>query len=579
MTNVFPSEEEIEQAVDLLIDHYGISVQALTALMGKQQRDEINAVLKQVHAKTPNVKDLSKFLILRKGSELFAGSSQETKSLRLKLLTLLDDEVIKGLFLEFKPSEKGINSPSHMRKPLAEIKWHDGGNWPRAFVDALGFPEIFAGVKQRKSVPTYEDLEPQRSTPDLALFQKSLKSRMLEVLEQESLKRSCIVTLPTGGGKTRIAVEAFIEWMHKRFADGKYMVWIAQSEELCEQALECIKHMWQSREYVEALRVYRYYGGRNIPEQSLKGGVVVASIHQLYKRLESKDPVVETILSRTGAMIMDEAHCAVTGMYDLLLDEAIRLCGDELFPFCGLTATPGRSGFGEERANQIEKLVDRFSANLIKPDLGEIYENDPLKYFRDNGYLARPRHLICSTHKEYELTDEEIDRMKFEDDLPSQFRNQLAWDRDRNTRIIEKLLSIPTGFPTLVYGCTVEHAYLLATILNASGKRAAAISSDTPLSIRRGAIHGFKEGVIQYLCNYGVLTTGFDAPKAECIAICRPTTSEVLYEQIVGRGLRGPAFGGTEECLIIDFADNIQRLGRPLAYARFNDFWESEAHE
>jgi superfamily II DNA or RNA helicase len=92
-------------------------------------------------------------------------------------------------------------------------------------------------------------------------------------------------------------------------------------------------------------------------------------------------------------------------------------------------------------------------------------------------------------------------------------------------------------------------------------------------------IHDFKERKLEFLCNYGVLTTGFDAPKTECIALCRPTTSEVLYEQIIGRGLRGPQFGGTPECTIIDFADNIRRLGPPLAYARFADFWSDEKTE
>lgn len=89
----------------------------------------------------------------------------------------------------------------------------------------------------------------------------------------------------------------------------------------------------------------------------------------------------------------------------------------------------------------------------------------------------------------------------------------------------------------------------------------------------------FKKGEIEFLLNYGVLTTGFDAPKTEYIMICRPTTSVVLYEQIVGRGLRGPRFGGTEHCTIIDFADNLLRLGKPLAYQRFHNFWEKGSAE
>ena len=99
------------------------------------------------------------------------------------------------------------------------------------------------------------------------------------------------------------------------------------------------------------------------------------------------------------------------------------------------------------------------------------------------------------------------------------------------------------------------------------------------MTIRRGVIEDFRSGKIEFLCNFGVLTTGFDAPKTECIAIARPTTSEVLYEQIVGRGLRGPEFGGTETCLVMDFADNIKRLGRPLSYLRFKHPWATHKEE
>ena len=99
------------------------------------------------------------------------------------------------------------------------------------------------------------------------------------------------------------------------------------------------------------------------------------------------------------------------------------------------------------------------------------------------------------------------------------------------------------------------------------------------MAIRRGLIEKFKKGELDFLCNFGVLTTGFDAPKTECIAIARPTTSEVLYEQIVGRGLRGPKFNGTVDCDVIDFADNIKRLGQPLSYARFSNLWVSEREE
>jgi superfamily II DNA or RNA helicase len=105
------------------------------------------------------------------------------------------------------------------------------------------------------------------------------------------------------------------------------------------------------------------------------------------------------------------------------------------------------------------------------------------------------------------------------------------------------------------------------------GRSSVVISSDTRAPLRRKYIEQFKAGEIEFIFNYGVLTTGFDAPKTENIVICRPTFSDVLYEQIVGRGLRGPKFGGTATCTIIDFCDNYFRFGDQQAYKRFENSW------
>ena len=576
--DIFPNEDEINQAADLLVNKYHISAQLLGRLLGTKQTKEANILLKNVGNKSPSKLDVAKRLIRRKGPELFGGSSELVKQLRKKLLSKLPDQEVYQLFERKKPLGSSIISPSYMRKPLAELKWVARGPWPSDFVETLGFPKIFAGVRPTTVQPTIDDVLPLGIPPKLVKFQEYLKKCMLDVLEQNGDKTRCVVTLPTGGGKTRVAVEAFIDWMQERFAARQYMVWIAQSEELCEQAISCIRQLWGSREYTSSLRVYRYFGGRDMPLNDLQGGAVVASIQQLYNRTKNGDKALDIILQRTGAMIIDEAHHAVSHMYDSLLNNAEKIRGPDFFPICGLTATPGRAGlYGTEGTI---KLVNRFDAYLIKPALGEEFSKDPLRYFRENHYLAWPRHIVYRSGREYELSDDEIQQMKLEGDLPGGFLKRLANDRKRNQLIVRRLLGLPKDTPTLIYACTVEHAYFLADLLTElSGQRAGVISSETPLTIRRGHIQDFKQSNMQFLCNFGVLTTGFDAPKTECIAICRPTTSEVLYEQIVGRGLRGPKFGGTNECLVIDFADNIHRLGPPLAYERFRNFWTTEEVE
>lgn len=572
--HIFPTNEEVEQAAELLATTYRVSAQLLGQLFDTEQRDQANSILHALGGTRLAALDVARLLVQREGPGLFAGSRHEIRELRLHLLRQLSDEQVQSLFERHQPSNRSITSPSHMRKPLAEKKWHSGKHWARDFVDVLRFPSVFAGVVQAEKVPTVHDVPPLKVPPKLAEFQAGLKKRMLDVLARDGDRTRCVVTLPTGGGKTRVAVEAFIDWMQPRFAEGKYLVWIAQSEELCEQAVACIEQMWGFREFVGSLRIYRFFGGRDISPDDLLGGAVVASIQQLHNRIKSGDKALEAILKDTGTMIIDEAHRAVSPMYDTLLDRAEEICGPNLFPICGLTATPGRAGMN--RTQETVKLVGRFEAYLVKPHLKEQYEENPLKYFREHEFLARARHILYRSGREYTLTDDELDEMKREDDLPAGFLKRLAADKDRNLLIVRRLLSLPKRTPTLVYACTVEHAYFLSIILTAQGRRAVAVSSETPVTLRRAMVHDFKTGKLEFLCNYGVLTTGFDAPKTECITLCRPTTSEVLYEQIIGRGLRGPAFGGTPECMIIDFADNIRRLGPPLAYARFADFWSTE---
>ncbi len=577
--DIFPNENETALAASLLVEKYNISGQLLGKLLGNKQMTAASKyIVRKIGNKNPDRLDIAKRLVRRRGAELFGGSNEAVRELRKRLLSQLPAKGVKQLFTRNKPYRSTITSPSYMVRPLAELKWVARGPWPIDFVKTLGFPEIFAGIRHSNVTQTIEDIPPLGIPPRLKEFQEHLKKRMLDVLNRDREKTRCVVTLPTGGGKTRVAVEAFIDWMHERFANRQYMLWIAQSEELCEQAISCIRQLWCSREYTSSLRVYRYFGGRDIQREELRGGAVVTSIQQLYNRSKGGDVVLDIILKNTGAMIIDEAHRAVSTMYDTLLTHAEKTCGSELFPICGLTATPGRSGLYRER--ETIKLVNRFDAYLVKPDLDEAYSKDPLQYFRDKEYLARPCHIIYRSGREYTMSDDDIKQMKLESDLPSGFLKRMASDRNRNEIIVRRLLQIPRDTQTLIYACTVEHAYFIADILTElTGKPVGAISSMTPLTIRRGLIQDFKQGNMQFLCNFGVLTTGFDAPKTECIVICRPTTSEVLYEQIVGRGLRGPKFGGTKECKVIDFSDNIHRLGPPLAYERFKDFWIEEHEE
>jgi len=112
----------------------------------------------------------------------------------------------------------------------------------------------------------------------------------------------------------------------------------------------------------------------------------------------------------------------------------------------------------------------------------------------------------------------------------------------------------------LVFAAGVDHAEHVATVLReAHGQEGACIFGHTPDGERDRLVARFKQGGLRYLVNVGVLTTGFDAPQVDCVALLRPTMSPGLYYQMVGRGFR--LAPGKDDCLVLDFGGNVLRHG------------------
>lgn len=528
-----------------------------------------------------NRKELCKLLVEERGTELFANGKDEIIELKEKLLHSISNDLVMALYSRHPESDRRIESVGYMYKPLAEKRWVPGKCYAKDFTKTLGFPEVFAGMEgsKQEDKPAYEEIMPRTPRIELKDYQLKIKKRMLDILNGESDNRNCMISLPTGGGKTRIAVEAFLEWMQRRFEENKYLVWIAQSEELCEQCISCIHDIWSNKEFILPLRVYRYFSKFSPENEELQGGVVVCNIQKLNSQLktENKDKVMK-ILQHTGAMIIDEAHRASTAMYDELLKLAKQVTKGNMFPICGLSATPGRTKIEEEG----HKLINRFEANLIVPEFeGEEieYKEHPLQYFKDKKYLSKTMHIMYRGKNVYKLTDTELKELEQDEnkEYPPLFLKRVAADAENNQIILDKICEIPVGKATLVYTCTVQQAKYFSLYMTHKGYSAAFVESTTSASMRRRIIADFKNGDIQYLFNYGVLTTGFDAPKVEYIVLARPVRSEILYEQIIGRGIRGPEFGGTELCTIIDFFDNSIIQGEPKSFERFRDYWDMDA--
>jgi len=129
----------------------------------------------------------------------------------------------------------------------------------------------------------------------------------------------------------------------------------------------------------------------------------------------------------------------------------------------------------------------------------------------------------------------------------------------------------------ILFASSVNHAKLMTAILSAKGYDADVVTGETPSGSRERAIRKFKGGdsTPQILCNYGVLTTGFDAPKTSATLIARPTKSLVLYSQMVGRAIRGPKQGGNKTADIVTVVDpGLPGFGSiAQAFLNWEDVW------
>jgi DNA repair protein RadD len=111
----------------------------------------------------------------------------------------------------------------------------------------------------------------------------------------------------------------------------------------------------------------------------------------------------------------------------------------------------------------------------------------------------------------------------------------------------------------LVFCCGVLHAHHVCNTLRMHGIACQVVTGETPPAEREDSIAMFKAGTVRCLVNVNVLTTGFDAPRIDLLAMLRPTLSTGLYVQMVGRGTRKA--DGKVNCLILDFAGNCRRHG------------------
>ena len=378
-----------------------------------------------------------------------------------------------------------------------------------------------------------------------------------------SCERRVVAHLPTGAGKTRIATHAACHLLNARDNNDSLVIWLASTEELCEQAAEELSRAWTFLGLRDAY-VHRYWGNLSVDLRRLSSGFLVAGLAKLRATAFQDNTLLAHLAHCVSAVIFDEAHQAVANTYSFITEQ---LCSVRP-PLLGLTATPGRTA---NLTDSDYRLANMFGHHKVSIDPRG--HDSPVTYLIQNRYLADVRFVPINFDSDTEVIEPEPGADYGRDDLENIGRNHL-----RTFKIVELAENAATRHSrTIVFCPSVESSVECRDSLQARRVLAYSITADTSNEDRRAIIESFKSNNREHMVifNYGVLTAGFDAPRTRCVIIARPTTSLVLYSQMAGRAMRGPKSGGNPRAEIYTVADtNLPGFGSVTeAFTNWEDLW------
>lgn len=334
----------------------------------------------------------------------------------------------------------------------------------------------------------------------------------------------------TGAGKTVI----FISLLTSLLQSGQRGVILAHREELIHQPIERLRAVasdWLMSGTLERPRVGLLLGDQKDYDRQL----TVATVQTLGRtthldRLLSHGPI--------DYLVTDEAHHAISPTY-LRVRDGLKAANPNL-RHLGVTATPQR---GDGLA-----LANGFTTTAFTVTIADLVRQ---------GYLVPPRWYAISTQID-------LDGVKSSggDFVASQLAGRFDTDACRKI-VVAAHKEYASDRPAIAFTVSVNGAYKLAEAFREAGYTAAAADGTTDKQVRRQLLADFRAGRFQILVNCGLWTEGLDVPEISCIHLARPTRSDGLYIQMVGRGLR--PVPGKQDCLILDYlpadARNVAMLG------------------
>lgn len=320
-----------------------------------------------------------------------------------------------------------------------------------------------------------------------------------------------LVCLPTGTGKTVIFAYLI------KMMQSKALI-LVHRDELLNQAQDKLLTVWPEAKIgvVKAQRNELHYS------------VTIASVQTLSRKSRLRQ--VESMNYKL--IVTDEAHHAVANSYKRIYDSLLKEGQRQLH--LGVTATVNRS--------------DKVGLGKVYQKI--VYHRTLLEMIRE-GWLCDLRCIKVTTGVSLGSV-----RTRAGDFATNELADVVN-TTNRNELIVEAYEKHAGECLTLCFTVNVQHAHDLAEAFQKAGVKAIALSGKTPLEERRETLRKFHKREIDVICNCQLLTEGFDEPAIDCIILARPTKSNMLYIQMIGRGTR--SFPNKKDCIILDVADNSGR--------------------
>jgi DNA repair protein RadD len=339
-----------------------------------------------------------------------------------------------------------------------------------------------------------------------------------------------VIVLPTGAGKSLVIAEL------ARIAKGRVLV-LAHVRELVEQ---------NHAKYISfGLEAGIYSAGLNRKDRDQK--TIFASIQSIARA--SQD-----FFESFSLLVIDECH-RVSMESETQYSQVISKLKNLNPELCilGLTATPYRMGLGWiYEYNAYKKMKQTTSERFFKKCIFEL----STRFMIRNNYLTPPIKIDAPVAS-YDFSSLKLNGTQF---IAAQIEELLKDQKRITPLIIQNIVEMSKERKgVMIFTSSVNHA---KEILRSLPENVSAlVVGDTEDAERDQIIEAFKRQELKFLVNVSVLTTGFDAPHVDVIAILRPTESASLYQQIVGRGLR--LSPGKMDCLILDYTGQSHQLFSP----------------